>query len=245
MNIDHWYKSAFTRDYLQIYSHRDSAEAEEDLKQLLTHLNLPAHPLCLDLGCGFGRHLAYLNERGITTIGFDLSRDLIEYGQAQWPNLRLVMVQADMRQIPFRAAFDFVFSFFTSFGYFLDDSENLQVLLEMARVLKPQGGFVIDYLNSTQIRQDLIANDQRHLIDMSIIQNRRINHAHHMIEKEIIIRDAGGERSHWERIKLYQLADFEMMCDQAGLVITRTYGDYSGGEVEENSPRLIMIGEKR
>ena len=52
-------------------------------------------------------------------------------------------------RIPFgRNAFDIVFNFFTSFGYFDDPSEDLKVVNNIYLALKP-GGSIVKWIIST------------------------------------------------------------------------------------------------
>ena len=56
-----WYRRAFGKTYLEIYSHRDMAEARALIQLLGREGLLPDTPV-LDLGCGGGRHLTALAE---------------------------------------------------------------------------------------------------------------------------------------------------------------------------------------
>ena len=58
------------------------------------------------------------------------------------------VVRADMRTLPFcDGTLAGLVNFFTSFGYFETEEENLQVVREMSRVLEPDAPFLFDYLN--------------------------------------------------------------------------------------------------
>ena len=57
-------------------------------------------------------------------VGIDLSRVLLEKAAGPAP-----LVRADMRAVPIREeVFEAAFSFFTSFGYFESDEEDMVVL---------------------------------------------------------------------------------------------------------------------
>ena len=242
--MENWYKESFSQDYIRIYQHRDQGEADEDLEKLLSLLNVPENSVCLDLGCGFGRHLATLHSRGILAFGVDLSWDLLMVNPPQIRKKGL-LIQADMRRLPFlKNQFDFVFSFFSSFGYFADDSENIQVLNQIQSVLKPGGMLVLDYLNASFIKNHLVPLDSSTFDDFMLTQRRWIDTEINTVEKEIIIQDESGTRSYRERIKLYDKTDFAQMFNKSGLMITRTMGDYDGGTVKDDSSRLIVFGEK-
>ncbi len=63
------------------------------------------------------------------------------------------LARADMRMLPFcSGSFAGLVNFFTSFGYFSDEEENLRVVHEMARVLKKNAVFLFDYLNVSRER---------------------------------------------------------------------------------------------
>ena len=89
----------------------------------------------LDAGCGSGRYLQVLSERGARTIGMDLSPAMLE--RAKQSNARLA--RADLRALPFDAmSIDLVVC-----GLALGDFGEIELALtEIARVLCP-GGQVI------------------------------------------------------------------------------------------------------
>lgn len=103
------------------------------------------NPLILDAGCGTGANLQqFLTGFGnrISTqraVGFDLSRDGLEFSRRRGLNGRLA--QASITQIPFAAeTFDIVISF-DVINNLPDDSLAFN---EIGRVLKPNGLFVLN-----------------------------------------------------------------------------------------------------
>jgi ubiquinone/menaquinone biosynthesis C-methylase UbiE len=58
----------------------------------------PGAPI-LDLGCGAGRDMAWLESRGITVVGSDLSAGMLAQARLR---ARGSLVQADMRRLPFK-----------------------------------------------------------------------------------------------------------------------------------------------
>jgi len=65
----------------------------------------------------------------------------------QFEKAGLRFYQQDMRLAFGKDEYDFVFNFFTSFGYFKSEEENLQVMKNISRALKPGVIVVMDYLN--------------------------------------------------------------------------------------------------
>src|SRR5262249_17250558 len=119
---DRWYAGWFNQDYLDLYAHRNTQEARSVADLISSRLPDVRGGRTLDLGCGAGRPLPFLAEQQ-PTVGLDLSPWLLDVARKRHPDAPLA--RADMRMLPFRdASFSLVVSLFTSFGYFLDDSEN-------------------------------------------------------------------------------------------------------------------------
>ena len=238
-----WFEESFSQDYVKIYSHRDNTEAGLAIENLLAILDIPINSQCLDLCCGFGRHLSLLNKKGIRTYGIDLSFNLLQIAK-EYPQTEGKIILSDMRHLPFLNRFDFVFSFFSSFGYFEDDQENLDVLREISTVLKPHGHFLIDYFNPEYVRKNLISEDMAEFPEFTLMQKRRIEQEKNAVMKSIVIKDQEGERTYRECVKLYGPGDFDKFCRLVGLQIINIWGDCRGSQFSEDSPRLIIYGQR-
>ena len=62
-----WYEESFGYDYLELYAHRDDAEARSDVRAIIELLDPPRDEPLLDLCCGACRHILVLRE-----MGFDI-----------------------------------------------------------------------------------------------------------------------------------------------------------------------------
>ena len=139
-------------------------------------------------------------------------------------------------------------NFFTSFGYFREDGENARVLEAISRALRPGGRFLMDYLNRAYVISTLVPSDRRTVEGMEVEQRRWITGdpsaagGHVRINKQVRIREDGAERSYDESVRMYTLVELEAMMDQAGLVVTQTYGDFDGRPVTGDAPRNILVG---
>ena len=97
----------------------------------------------LDLACGVGRHHKFLRENGFEIYGVDSSRELIRLAKEKNKNFENFYKVEDMRRIDYRAEFDVVLNWYTSFGYF-SDKENKLVLENIYKALKPSGIFILE-----------------------------------------------------------------------------------------------------
>jgi SAM-dependent methyltransferase len=236
-----WYQRWFGEEYLQLYPHRDEQEARDAVDLVLGGV-APGEIRCaLDLACGAGRHLAMLVGRGIRCVGLDLSLPLLTRARAA----RAPVVRGDMRHLPFSGgSFDLVTNFFTSFGYFPSIEEDEAVIAEIRRVLRPDGVFSVDFLNADRVRQDIVPREQREMAGRRIIITRHLVDNDEVVEKRIEIHDPANRLPHVfvERVRLYAPEHLYAVLEQYGLVPTAAYGDYHGGPVTTESPRVLLTG---
>ena len=95
----------------------------------------------LDLGCGPGRHAIPLARHGFRVTGVDLSSFHLARARERSTaaGLAIELVQSDMRAFVRAEGFDLALSIFTSFGYFDDPADDLRVLQNVQRSLRPGG----------------------------------------------------------------------------------------------------------
>ena len=182
-----WFQSWFNTPYYHIlYKNRDYKEAELFIKNLVHYLNLDTESdSILDLACGQGRHSIFLNSLGFNVKGIDLSKKSIENASANATNSLSFEVH-DMRTI-YDSQFEVVLNLFTSFGYFDNESDNQNVIRTIKSSLKPNGIGVIDFMNSTQVIENLIATNS-YTAD-SLTFNLKRDYTNGFINKSIEVVD--------------------------------------------------------
>lgn len=244
-----WYEKSFGEDYLLVYKHRDAQGARCEVQKMISWLGLSQGARLLDLCCGMGRHSMALVEAGYEVTGVDLSDVLLCEAKRNDPDNLVEWLRADMRELPLHGGYEAVVNLFTSFGYFEKDEEHIKVLKEIARMLKPKGRFIIDFLNPSYTEAHLIPYSERIDVGQRIIENRRIVGGY--VEKHIAICEEGhvGEkefvvpRNYLERIKLYSYERFLAMLSEAGLQLDKVHGGYDEEIYDmESSPRMILVG---
>ncbi len=241
-----WYKDWFGEDYLKVYPHRDEVEAKKQVDFVVKVLGLKPAQKILDLGCGNGRHANEFSGKGHPVTCLDLSAVLLSLGKGKYSPASCCVrfVRADMRHIPFANAFDSVVSFFTTFGYFKTDAENLQTLKSIQTALKPGGSFFQDYLNKEFVIKNFVPVDSRQVNGFEIIQERNYNRAEERIEKKITLKENGEVREYFESVRLYTLAEMKGLLSKTRLKLEKTFGDFDGSSFHSKSPRLLLVGKK-
>ena len=135
----------FSDFYLRAYAEDErQSDAEAQAFAAATLAGCPGGGDLLDVACGFGRHAVPLARAGFRVVGVDRSEALLEEARRRADGERgPELVRADYRELPFKdESFDAAVNLFTSLGY-LGDEEDVRVLAEIRRVLKPGGRLVL------------------------------------------------------------------------------------------------------
>src|SRR5437868_13770563 len=145
-----WFEEWFGEEYLQLYPHRDDADAERAVALISRTVGLQPGWRVLDVACGAGRHARAFVGAGARCFGLDLSATLLRLARQVTD---APLVRADMRYLPIRSrAMDLTVTLFTTFGYFKRDAEHRAALEEMIATDREHGWFVIDFLYPSAAR---------------------------------------------------------------------------------------------
>lgn len=245
MEASSWYRDWFNSPYYhKLYFDRDEKEAGDFIVRLLAHLKPAPGSRMLDLACGKGRHSRILAERGYLVTGVDLSPGSIRYAR-QFENPHLDFYVHDMR-LPFWINyFDYVFNFFTSFGYFKTRREHDDAIGTIAHSLKPGGTFVLDYLNVHPAEAGLVPEETRRIGETVYHISRWDDETH--FHKKIVVEDPALKDpfQYVEQVAKFTLGDFTEMLSYQGLQVQEVFGDYDLNPFDiRKTPRLILMARK-
>ena len=129
-----------------------SIEADQIIKLLRP---VPSSSI-LDLCCGPGRHCLEFARRGFCVTGVDRTARYLELARARSAEQRLDIefLQADMRTFKRAEHFDVALNLFSSFGYFEDPNDDLQVLRNLQESLKPGGKLLMEMLGKEPLARN-------------------------------------------------------------------------------------------
>ena len=234
-----WYQEWFGEEYLELYSYRDETEARQQVAFFRDQAGAVDGPI-LDLACGMGRHLQELQASGYRAFGCDLSYTLLRTGRGEYD--AIAVARADMRALPFCSdSFAALVNFFTSFGYFATEEENVHVVEEMGRVLRSGAMFLFDYLNVHRELEKMVQRESRSTPTGMAQIERWFDGSDRSFNKRITI----GQKRYLERVRGYDLDEVSRMFTSCRLDIRTAFGDFDGRPWDRSSPRLILVGVKR
>lgn len=244
-----WFRDAFGTHYLSLYAHRDEEEAAAMVDLLVRTIQPASGASVLDAPCGAGRHTRQFAQRGLKPTGIDLSRDLL--GAAlraeAVTGLGALYVRGDLRTLPFPSGqFSLVVNLFSSFGYFIEEHENVQAMREMVRMCAAGGHVVVDFMNTPYVRATLEPLTVRTTPDGWVVTETRTITGHpSRVEKSVTVRsDTGDSCVLRESVRLYSREELTGLMRDSGLSISHEFGSYTGECWQMASERLILLGCK-
>ena len=96
----------------------------------------------IDFGCGTGEITHAIASLGLTMDGVDLSNDMINCGQHQYPNIRFI--QGNMVSVALDKTYDMAFCLVDTLNYLLDETDVIRFIHHVYDHLNPGGIFILD-----------------------------------------------------------------------------------------------------
>lgn len=154
-----WWRQIFNAIYLKTDGDvvDDPELTAKEVDMFSAALALKPQDKILDLCCGQGRDCLELARRGFTNVeGLDRSHYLIQKAKAQAKKetLSVKFREGDARKLPYSTdTFDAVMLLGNSFGYFETVEDDMRILKEIFRVLKPWGKALFDAADGEYLRK--------------------------------------------------------------------------------------------
>lgn len=230
---------------------RESTACEVDV--LTQALELKPAERILDLGCGWGRHLAELRRRGFTQlVGVDVQGAFLE------PFEGVVLLEREATHLGFEAEFGAIYCAFNAL--FSDADTAPQVFKAVSKALKPGGCFLLDTSNRERLAQ--AENPTRSWRESTptragqvpllrggelpwLLEESRFElwtGVQHITQRRIFT-DGHTEERFLTRFH-YTLAELINLCNAAGLTVRDVYGDWQFNPYTAQSPRMMLVAGK-
>jgi ubiquinone/menaquinone biosynthesis C-methylase UbiE len=117
-----------------------AAEAQKVCALIKQHKTSNGKSL-LDVACGTGNHLAYL-QQDFNVEGLDNSEEMLDVAQNKFPNLHFYL--ADMANFEIGHSFDVITCLFSAIGYAQTFSRLVQTMKTITRHLQPGGVTIVE-----------------------------------------------------------------------------------------------------
>jgi SAM-dependent methyltransferase len=243
-----WWEEMFSEEFLRAIPILSSKQLEREVNFIDDALSVERGGRILDLACGAGQHAVELAARGYDVVGFDLSQSQLDWagGLAQERGQRLQFTYGDMRDLVYSEAFDAIYSWNTSFGFFEED-KNVEVAQRIFRALRPGGRFLLDVINrdfvvAQQPGQTWFEGDGCVCIDdvsIDFITSR-------MKVKRTMMLTNGKNRECNYSVRIYGLHELGKILHDVGFKVLNVSGrpEMPGVFFGSTSPRIIILAVK-
>jgi SAM-dependent methyltransferase len=242
-----WWDAYFGELYLRMFAVILTPDrTAQEMAGVMTMLDLRPGARILDLCCGQGRHSVPLARAGYRVTGLDRSPYLLRKAQerAGTNSLDLHWVVGDMRRLPWRGCFDACLNLFTSFGYFEDDSENLEVLKQICQTLKPGGQLLLDVSNRDYDLLHLFPSTWQRVGQALILEETHYEPSSCRFTSTFTWVEGKEQESLTHSVRHYTAPELRDMLQRAGLLPAATYGGFDGSNLDLDSKRLIIVAHK-
>jgi SAM-dependent methyltransferase len=216
----------------------------------------------LELGCGTGRVTLPLVQAGADVWGIDASLPMLRVLQRKAvvelsteQRARLHLCCQDMRRAAFPICFASIFCAHSTFGYLVDEADQLAVLGVVRAHLAPAGRFLLDMFVPDPVIMSLpddeVIHDYRRLRpDGSILERNKtvaknvvpgINlttRYYRLLNRDGVQTDAFTTI---DRIRYFYPKDLERLLRRAGFEVREVKGDFRGAPLGPYSRTAVFI----
>jgi len=247
-----WYdRDDFWETFLPtLFSQRrwEAAPAEVDNLLELTGLEPDAH--VLDLCCGPGRHSLEMARRGFRVTGVDRTACYLEAARqkAAEEKLEVEFVREDMRHFSRPGAFDAALNLFTSFGYFEDPADDLQVARNLCISLKPGGKLVMEMMGKEVLARVFQERDWFWLDEEAgaiMLEERTLSQGWGWIENTWTLLQGNKRKAYTISHRLYAGTELASLLHQAGFASVALFGGLDGSSYNQHARRLVALAEAK
>ncbi len=251
-----WWCNIF--NYLYLKTDADVVDdlniTRKEVDLFSTILNFTTDDTILDLCCGQGRHALEITRRGFKVEGLDRSRYLIQKAKAsaKKENLSVKFKEGDARKLPFAPdSFEVVMMLGNSFGYFETVQDDLRILKEIFRVLKPWGRLLLDVTDGEYLREKFQARSWEWIDKKLFVCRERSLSAdrQRLISREVVTDVTKGviaDQFYAER--LYTKDDLLKLLKEAGFSDGVIHGEIATDSVRNQDlgmmeKRIVIAGK--
>lgn len=222
------------------------AAAEKEVEAILELVEVETPAEVLDLCCGVGRHSIELAKRGFDVTGVDITKPYLESAikKAEEENVEVEFVHGDMRKYKKDSEYDLVVNLFTSFGFFRDPVENLQVIKNVHTSLKQGGTFVIDVMGKEIIARIFRKRDWYEKNGVYYLEERSVTDDWSRMTNRWLTIEKGEVSDFTIDHRLYSAHELKDMLEKTGFSDTTVYGDFKGSPYDEHAKRLVTVSTK-
>ena len=217
-----------------------------EVKRIIELCGLKKNDLVFDCCCGPGRHSLELAQQGCRVTGLDLSQGYLDLAreEAVKRSLTVEFIHKDVRTIDYENKFDGIINMFTSFGYFDDPEEDLELLRKLYRALKPGAALFMEMAGKEILARNFEERTwfEREGIKIMLEYSVDLNWTELNNRWLFYKDDKMTEYSFSHRI--FSASEMAQMLWKAGFPMIEIYGSFEKDPYDHKAKNLILIARK-
>jgi D-alanine-D-alanine ligase len=254
VNAD-WWRTLFDEVYLltDARSVCDEELTQREVDVICELLPLENNNRILDLCGGQGRHSIELAQRGFRACTvLDYSQFLIDRGAelaAQRDN-SVSFVQGDARDTGLAGgSFDNILIMGNSLGYLPDQEDDLKIVSEAYRLLKPGSSILLDTADGEKVVETMSPVAWHEVDSTVVVCRRREIEGDSVKARELVLcKDRGVLRDQTYSIRLFSTQILTDLLEKAGFSGVKAHNGFSPHEREGDygfmNRRIVAVGTK-
>lgn len=228
-----WWKTLFDDVYLKTDARSVCDEVlsgrEAEVINKLLFLE-PGHRI-LDLCGGQGRHSLKLTEKYVADCTVvDFSWHLVKTGlkTARERGFPVRFIQGDARCTGLPAdSFDHVIIMGNSLGYLPEPDDDIRILIEAFRLVKPGSRLLVDVTDGQKVREEMVPNAWHEVDeDLVVCRQRELVNGTVRAREMVFSRRTGLVRDQSYAIRLFTTGQLEKLLYHAGFVDVCLHRDF-------------------
>ncbi len=247
-----WWESFYEDTPFDIYLARNNqVELEQTLAFLRDRLRLSPGARVFDQCCGLGGVSIPLAQLGFSVTGVDLCSKYIRKAKLEAERLGVTAQfhEGDACEFVPTESADGAFNWFTSFGYFESDADNIKMLKRAFEAIKPGAYFALEFANipfiirnfRDEMKSTLVSSDG----EIGMTRKCVLDLAHGTMKQHWTFAMPDGRTlEHDSTLRAYMPTDMVRLFGEAGFVDIELFGGINGEPLTVDSGRLVIIGRK-
>jgi len=197
----------------------------------------------LELAIGTGRIALPLARRGVMVEGVDASEAMLERLRAKPGADSIPVTIGDMAEVGVSGPFRLVYLVFNTLFCLLSQERQAECFQNVARVLDPDGMFVIDCFVPDLTRFDRDQRVQTLAVteDSASFELSRHDAVHQRVTTQVVTLDGDGVHLRPVAIRYSWPGELDLMACQAGLRLADRYGGWDRRLFDSSSGQHVSV----
>jgi SAM-dependent methyltransferase len=224
---------------------RKAAPGQAQQAAALMRVEPGAH--LLDLACGPGRHSVALSRLGYRVTGVDRNASYLTRAKERASDAMVQpeFIQDNMLRFQREGTFDGAINLFSSFGYFENRVEDVQVMRNICASIKPGARAVVDLAGKEFLARQYATKDWHALGGGRFwLECREVLPGWEKLRAQWMFVGSGEPKDFVVEIRVYSGAELQEVMLQAGFAEVEILGGLDGRPYDREAARLVAVGRK-